>query len=239
MKRKAGQIAFLPTALLTEILEKEFKAIQNKKEPNAAKKNQAKCQDVPPAEDDIEQALRELEQEGQRKEELDDDFIERLNEIVAKKDAVGYSPVPDSQPDVHEELSDDDLKSVLYALEDIGDTSMRLCAHGKLSLDAMYKNEMKAVNLLAAQQLLQSYNLAVSIEECSEADDGQETSSVVSAIRSGYAFWSWHAARHGSFRNDLCIDCVMLLKKEAEFKQRLEHTLATVVEPIQKNIKQR
>lgn len=56
---------------------------------------------------------------------------------------------------------------------------MRLCSHGKVSLDSIHKGEIKAVDKITAEKLLQHYDLRLGL---SVPDDNNANSSLLNNV---------------------------------------------------------
>ena len=95
----------------------------------------------------------------------------------------------------------------MYDMDPIDDTTFQLCPHGRISIDSILKGELKAVQRIAAEGLLEYYGLGLAVMSPDWEFVGREAGTLDepngNRLRTGL---------------DLCVECVKRMRTEASFK---------------------
>uniref|UniRef100_A0A915D571 Uncharacterized protein n=1 Tax=Ditylenchus dipsaci TaxID=166011 RepID=A0A915D571_9BILA len=105
-------------------------------------------------------------------------------------------------------LSEDD--SQIYAREPLEECRMHVCPHDRVSLESVFKAEVKAVNRSTVEELLNHYGIGVAMVAANSSFHEDP-------------FINFHDSHSRRLRTglDICIDCVRTIKRDAAFKSNI------------------
>uniref|UniRef100_A0A914QH00 ubiquitinyl hydrolase 1 n=1 Tax=Panagrolaimus davidi TaxID=227884 RepID=A0A914QH00_9BILA len=202
VKKKPQDVVFIPTSLLLDFIEKEYKAVEtmvnlNKLEDNAAEERKQKRKEKRAKEQDALEAAESnnLHQKYLKVDKLTPEMIaaiENANEPknvngrpkrTPKKETVAtqnnlYIADSSDESDVEEPEPDEDTYKHLYVPDELGSYDMSICMHGKVPLSNILQGELKAVKKQAAEKFVKAYGIQMkkkSINHLEGSNSGYST----------------------------------------------------------------
>ncbi|KAI1722926.1 ubiquitin carboxyl-terminal hydrolase domain-containing protein [Ditylenchus destructor] len=137
MRKRASDLAFLPTTLLSDLFMKEYKAVEEMQNldnytlPSANGNNSLSLDDhMSVSEDDC------IKMNGEMLPNVNQCNLEDHNDCAFARELV-------------------------YTREPLSDSMINLCEHGKVSWESVCKGLVKAVNRAAAEELLHTYGIGL------------------------------------------------------------------------------
>ncbi|KAI1723360.1 ubiquitin carboxyl-terminal hydrolase domain-containing protein [Ditylenchus destructor] len=150
MRKRASDLAFLPTTLLSDLFMKEFKAVEE---------------------------MRNLDNYSLSSGNGDNSLTRDDHMSVSDEDCIKTNGSCEMLPNVNQcDLEDHNdyafARELVYTREPLSDSTINLCEHGKVSWESVCRGLVKAVNRTAAEELLHTYGIGLkAVSNNTEAGD--------------------------------------------------------------------
>lgn len=188
-------VAFLPTELLVDIQDKEYKSVSELKDLDSMRNGTSAGKTS--AENEQEDLTEALQRIGEHDSDLetDEEYMQRLIEEAGRLREEKQTSLAKTTELIKAESKDkpidEDMLKLLYTSEPPGDIFMPLCPHEKISIEAVGRGVVKAVNRSVAEKLLSKYNIGVCLKRYSndEQENGttKEEGLQLAGLKTGYA----------------------------------------------------
>ncbi|KAI6219898.1 USP domain-containing protein [Aphelenchoides besseyi] len=206
---KPDSVAHLPTDLLVEIQRKELQAVQKMKDLDVVMNGKSGNTEQ---EDDCAYLEEGLERLGHYDQtvETEEEFYQRLMNTCAQIREERQTADQLKSAKIHANSNfappDNEALKLLYVIEPLEDSRMKLCRHGKVDIEELRNGKVKIVTRKAAEKLLADYHIGIRFER-SDPEEINDTGSLMTG-------------------SDLCTECIEMVQKEEETRRDLDDRCA-------------
>lgn len=176
----------MPTEFLKDIANKEFKAVENEKDPNFLSSKTGQGTDSNEETSAMTEAL-EIIGEHNIEMETDEEYMQRLmDETEAIRERNKSKNARIKADVVKNDVVDPEALKSIYACEPLDEVVMPLCQHDKILMESLKRGHVKAVNKNVAENLLRNYNVGLRVKHFEHKNDSPAEETIhLSALKTG------------------------------------------------------